>query len=261
MKKTSGNKKSVLLIALAALALFFFQSSLTAKDLILNRTGTISVTKPDGTVLVIEPHQVLPDIPSGSIIEVLNGGIKIEPSEGFIQIVLGGSVATVKAGDNITASIDPKTAMADFEVITGQVRIISRNTTIFINAGQRAQMSLNEAKGITTTTVKSISGTIEAVTVGVKTILPRGTITNISADAKTRNIHIECIKGNIEVIATEGLIAKLKKKEYVSMLGSAEGEIQTFNEKESRSGPGEEPLPSKQGGSYKCRGVLIYKTE
>jgi hypothetical protein len=111
-------RRGCVFLALAALAIFFFQSSLMAQGLIINHTGTIRVTKPDGVVLVIEPGQALPDILSGSKVEVLNGSIEIEPAKGFIQLVLGGAVATVKAGDRVSASIDEKTGTADFKVNT-----------------------------------------------------------------------------------------------------------------------------------------------
>ena len=136
MKKIAENKKKILLIAVALLAITFFQSDLMAEGLVLNHTGTIRVTRPDGVVLMIEPGQALPDIPSGSRVEVLSGSIEIEPSEGFIQVVVGASVATVKAGDNITASIESNTSASDFKVNKGQVSIISGNTTIALSAGR-----------------------------------------------------------------------------------------------------------------------------
>jgi len=226
-------------LVLAALVILFFQSSLMAQGLILNHTGTIRVTKPDGVVLVIEPGQALPDIPSGSRVEVLNGSIEIEPAEGFIQLVLGGSVATVKAGDSLSASIDEKTGIADFKVKTGQVNVITGNTTTTIGAGQQAQVGLDKVTG--TTTVKSISGEIEAVTVGVKAVILEGAMAKIRADAKTRNVHIECVKGAINVVTIDGKAIELKEGEPMDTPGSAEGEIQTFEEQESRFEPVEEP--------------------
>lgn len=234
-------RRGCVFLALAALAIFFFQSSLMAKELILNRTGTIRVTKPDGVVLVIEPDQALPDIPSGSKVEVLNGSIEIEPSEGFIQLVLGGSVATVKAGDNVTASIDEKTAIPDFKVKTGRVNIITGNTATTLGVGQYAQVSLDKVTGITT--VKSIAGAIETVTVGVKAVIPEGAIAKIRADAKTRNVYIESVEGAVTVTSIEGKVIILAKAESTDIEGSAEGEIQTFAEEAAMPFvPTEEPV-------------------
>lgn len=240
-------RRGCVFLALAAVAIFFFQSSLIAQGLILNRTGTIRVTKPDGVVLVLEPSQALPDIPSGSKVEVLNGSIEIEPLEGFIQLVLGGSVATVKAGDNVSASIDEKTAIADFKIKTGQLNIITGNTTTTLGAGQHAQVGLDKVTGITT--VKSIAGAIETVTVGVKAMIPEGAIAKIRADVKTRNVHINCVKGTIKAVTTDGKVIELKEGEPIDTPGSAEGEIQTFEE-ESKFEPVEEPLqPARPEGS------------
>lgn len=221
-------RRGCVFLALAALAIFFFQSNLMAEGLIINCTGTIRVTKPDGKVLVIEPSQALPDIPSGSKVEVLNGSIEIEPAEGFIQLVLGGSVATVKAGDNITASIDEKTAIADFKVKTGQVNIVTGNTTTTLGAGRQAQVSFDKVTGITT--VKSITGTIETVTVGVKAVISEGAIAKIRADAKTRTVHVESLNGDVTVASLDGKVIRLAKAESTETGGSVEGEIQTFGE-------------------------------
>lgn len=234
-------------LALAALTIFSLQSNLMAEGLILNHTGTIGVTKSDGVVLVIEPGQALPDIPSGSRVEVLNGGIEVEPVEGFIQLVLGGSVATVKAGDSLSASIDEKTGLADFKVKAGQVNIITGNTTTTIGAGQQVQVGLDKVTGITI--VKSIVGQIETVTVGVKVLIPEGSIIKLKADAKTRNVHIECAKGAVNVVAVDGKATELKEGQPLDTPGSAEGEIQTFNEV-SRFEPAEEPTqPLRPEGS------------
>ena len=232
MKKIAENKKKILLIAVALLAITFFQSDLMAEGLVLNHTGTIRVTRPDGVVLMIEPGQALPDIPSGSRVEVLSGSIEIEPSEGFIQVVVGGSVATVKAGDNVSASIAPNTSASDLKVNKGQANIISGNTTIALSAGQHAQIGFDKVTGITT--VKSIAGVIEAVTVGVKAVIPEGAIFKISADAKTRNVHVECVKGTIKLVTVEGKVIELHEGQSIDTPGSAEGEIQSFEARESR---------------------------
>ena len=218
-----------------------------AAGLILSHTGTIRVTKPDGVVLVIEPNQTLPDIPSGSRVEVLSGSLEIEPSEGFIQLVLGGSVATVKAGDSLSAAIDEKTGMANFKVNAGQVKVITGNTTTTIGAGQEAQVGIDKATGITT--VRSITGEIETITVGVKAMVPEGAMIKIKADPKTRNVHIECVQGALKVIAIDGTVVELKEGQPIDTPGSAEGEIQSFDEV-SRFAPEVEPAqPVRPEGS------------
>jgi len=253
MATIAENKKKVILIAAALLAIVFFQSDLFAGGLVLNHTGTIKVTRPDGVVLMIEPGQALPDIPMGSRVEVRSGSIEIEPSEGFIQIVVGDSVATVKAGDSLSASIDPKTSISDFKVNKGQINVISRNTTIALNAGQHAQIGLDKDTGVTT--VKSLAGVIEAITVGVKAVIPEGATFKMSADAKTRNVHVECVKCSggktvCKVITVEGKVIELHTGQAIDTPGSAEGEIQTFEAKEAKFDAVEvPPQPARPEGS------------
>ncbi len=176
-------------MALVIAGLFLFQGSLMAAGPILSRTGTIQITNPDGTVLKVGSTDPLPEIASGSKVEVMDGTIEIAPTEGFIQLVVGGSVATVKAGDSIVASLDPATGKADFQTKAGSVNIVSGNTTTKLAEGQHALISLDKVAGIAT--VESLAGDIETVTVGVKTVVPQGAIGQMSADSATRNVHIE----------------------------------------------------------------------
>lgn len=232
-------KKVCILLIFLATTIFFFQDGLNAQTTILSRTGTIKITFPDNTVLVIGKDDALPDIPSGSRVEVISGSIDIGPSAGFIQVVVGDSVATVKAGDILSASIDEKTGIADFKVRTGQVNIITGNTTTTLGADRQAQVSFDKVTGITT--VKSIAGAIETVTVGVKAMIPEGAIAKIKADAKIRSVHVESVKGAINVVTIDGKAIELKEGEPMDTPGSAEGEIQTFAEEEGRFEPVEEP--------------------
>jgi hypothetical protein len=189
MKKTSEIKKGMILMALVVAGLFLFQGISMAEGPILSRTGTLQVTSPDGTVLTIGPTDPLSGIASGSKIGVLDGSIELAPSEGFIQLVIGGSVATVKAGDSIVASLDPATGKADFQTKAGSVNIVSGNTTTTLATGQHGLISLDKVAGIAA--VESLAGDIETVTVGVKTVVLQGATGEMSADAKTRNVHIE----------------------------------------------------------------------
>jgi uncharacterized cupin superfamily protein len=221
-------KRRCIFLALVALVNFFFQSSVSAKELILSRTGTISVATPDGIVLEIEPNQVLPDIPSGSKIEVLNGSIDIEPSEGFIQVVVGGSVATVKAGDKVTASIDPATKMGNFKVSAGQINIITGNTITAVQANQEVQIGLDKKTG--RIEIKSIKGNIETTTIGVKVTVRQGADAIIKVNPNTRKVYVESVDGEVTVVTLDGESVTLTKEETTEIEGSAEGEIQTFGE-------------------------------
>lgn len=229
---------------LGLLMLFFvslvFLKTLYAVDIITNRTGTIKITRPDGIVLTVNKDEPLPAIPSGSTVEVLSGGIDIAPTEGFIQVVVGNSVATVKAGDRLTASIVPETKMASFKSDSGQISVITGNTTAVVKAGQEVLLGLDKRTGVVK--VRSINGTIETITIGVKTSVSQGAIVMISANANTRNVHVESAEGNVIVISIDGEVIMLAKAESTDTAGSAEGEIQTFAEEMAMPFvPAEEP--------------------
>ena len=221
-------RRSCLFLFFVATMVFFSQDNLFAKDLVLNRTGAIRITKPDGTVLKVEKDQALPEIPSGSKVEVITGSIGIEPSEGFIQVVVGDSVAMVKAGDIVTASMDLETNMADFEALAGQIRIITGNTTTIVNSGQKVKISLDKRTAIVE--VRSIKGTIGTITAGVKVLVPQDATARISADAKTRKVRVEAINGYVNVMAIDGEVIMLAKAESLDIEASVAGEIQTFAE-------------------------------
>lgn len=218
----------MLFMALIITGLFLFQNDVMAAGPILSRTGTLQVTSPDGTILTISPTDPLPEIASGSKVEVVDGTIEIAPVEGFIQLVIGGSVATVKAGDSLTATLDPAIGKADFNVKTGPVNIVSGNTTVTLAAVQHALIALDKVAGIAT--VESLAGNIETLTVGVKSAVSQGAIGQMSADSATRNVHIESVQGLITVAAIDGTVTTLKTGEVIDTPGSAEGEIQTFDE-------------------------------
>lgn len=221
-------RKTLILLMFVAIPIFFFQDMSIAASFILNRTGTIKITQPDGTVLTVNSKEPLPVIPSGSTVEVLYGSIDIAPAEGFIQVVVANSVATVKAGDRVTASIDPKTKMASFKSDSGKISIITGNTTAMVKAGQEALFSLDKRTGVVE--VKSVNGTIETVTVGVKVSVSLGAVTMIKADPKTRNVYVKSVAGDVEVISIDGKVIMLAKAESIDIVGSAEGKIQSFEE-------------------------------
>jgi hypothetical protein len=231
--------KRYIFLMFVAMAIFFSQGTLIAGDIILNRTGNIKITKPDGAVLTVGKDESLPDIPSGSTVVILDGIIEVSPTTGFIKIVVGDSMATVKAGDKVTAKADSVTGMADFKVDAGQVSIITGNTTSIVKANQQALIGLDRKTGIVE--IRSIKGTIETTTVGVKAAIPQDGIAKINADAKTRNIHIEAVKGKIIIISIDGELNEVAEGKSIDTAGSAVGEIQTFEEIEIPSVPEEEP--------------------
>jgi hypothetical protein len=240
-------KRGCVLFVLMAMVFLFLQDSSIAKNSILNYTGTIKITNPDGKVFMVMKGQSAPEIPVGSTIEVLNGSIEIEPSEGFFQVVIGGSAATVGAGDMVIAGLDSETAMADFEVATGQISIITGNTTTLLDANQEAWIGFDKRKGIVQ--VKSIKGAVETITVGVKALIPQGGIAKINVDAKARKVHVESVNGDIAVTSVSGKVIMLAMAKSIDTAGSAEGEIQTFEEVSKFEPVEEPPEPERPEGS------------
>jgi hypothetical protein len=240
-------KRGCGILVLMAMVFFFFAGTLIAKSSIVNHTGTVKITRPDGTTLMVEKGQLVPEIPLGSTIEIVKGSVEIEPSEGFFQVVIGGSAATVGAGDMVIAGLDSETAMADFEVVTGQISIITGNTTTLLNANQEAWIGFDKRKGIVQ--VKSIKGAVETITVGVKALIPQGGIAKINVDAKARKVHVESVNGDIAVTSVSGKVIMLAMAKSIDTAGSAEGEIQTFEEVSKFEPVEEPPEPERPEGS------------
>jgi len=234
-------KKVSIILVLSAATLFFLQNGLNAQTTILNRTGTIKLTLPDGTVSIIGKEDALPDIPSGSRVEIINGSMDVESSAGFIQVVVGDSIATVKAGDRVTASIDePSNKKASFSVSAGQIKIITGNTSTMLEMGQEVKLSLNKRTG--QTEVSSIKGNIETTILGIKVLVTQGADALINVDPETRMVHVESINGDVTVASLEGKVIRLAKQESADTEGSVTGEIQTFAEEGMAAFvPAEEP--------------------
>jgi hypothetical protein len=221
-------KKLFIFLGLWLVSMLVFSVTLWAQGIISQRSGLLKITRPDGSTLTVNKDEALPEIPSGSSVEVISGDIVIESGEGFIQVIVRDSLAVVKTGDRIIVSIEPKTGMAVFKVKVGQINIITGNTNIVVKADQEVQLGLNRATGVVE--IKSIKGEVEAVTVGVKAGVPQGGVVRISVDAKTRKVHIESAEGAVTVTSIDGKVIILAKAESIDTEASPAGEIQTFAE-------------------------------
>ncbi len=115
MKSKTFLKVSILILINAVLL-----QTVYAVD-ISNLTGTVKVTKPDGTTITIQKDDLLPDIPPNSTVDLLAGCMDIAPAEGSVQIIAGNSAATVDAGDRVTVCVDSETGVAGFTVHAGEI--------------------------------------------------------------------------------------------------------------------------------------------
>ena len=232
-------KVHMLLGILSALMIVFPIVS-SAQEVITNRSGTIRITTPEGTVLTVTKDQPLPAIPSGSTIEILEGKADISPREGFVKVIVSGSAAIIGDGEIVTVALDSKTGNADFAVVKGEVEIISGNTTVKLNGGQETQISFDKTTGIAE--IKSIKGQIETVTVGIKTLIMQGAVARINVDPKTRVVHVKSAMGELHITSLDGKVFRVTEGESMETEGSTMGEIQTFGEGIETAVPEEEPV-------------------
>ncbi len=215
---------------IGVLAVFFVMAvccgAAHAGAVITNRTGAVRITKPDGAVLSIGKRESLPEIPSGSIIDVLGGSLDIAPEKGFIQIAAGNLTAAVEAGSRVTVVVDAETGRAEFRAEAGEIRVTAGNTAVRVGAGQQARVKLDPITGAAE--VRSIKGLIETGTIGVRVTVPEGAAARISVDADTRMVHIESADGTVEAVLTDGKVVQVAEGEKIDVSGYVVGEIQTF---------------------------------
>ena len=224
----AGFKKICLVLVVLSVLIFCFQDILLAKTAVIYSNGTLRLTIPDGSSTIIEQGHTMPRMPSGSIIEVLDGSIDIMTLKGFIQVVAGDSVATVKEGDRVIASVDLLENKVSFKMLSGEMEIITGNTITTLDIGQAAQIGLALKTGVVE--VKSLSGIINTRTNGIRVSIPKNAIVKIDVDPKTRKVFVESISGRIQVVSTDGKIIKLAKADSVDIPGSEIGRIQTFGD-------------------------------
>ncbi len=217
------------------------QESWSVSDFVFSLKGEIKVTRPDEKTLTIKEAKKLSQIQSGSTIEVLSGRFYVVSNRGIINLIVGGSVTTVDDGDSITTSIDVKTKTARFKVHSGAVEIITGNTTSKLKTGSIVQIRLDKRGEVE---VKSLKGNIETITIGVKTVIPKGGIAKIKVNPKTRKVIINSEKGVIDVISIDGKIITVAQGWSTTTEALPVGEIQTFieeAEEEITPIPEEEP--------------------
>jgi len=149
----------VCLLSLASFAFLFSVKTIfaaqtsTASPIILEKfTGEVLVTLPDGSQITLEPSLPVPEIPSGSTIEVISGTavidvlgakiilgpgsavklyeadeargkFKIKTLKGKSELFLGLLKATMDAGDDVLVRFNRRTLRAEMIVLDGTVDI------------------------------------------------------------------------------------------------------------------------------------------
>ncbi|MFH1776614.1 MAG: hypothetical protein ABH952_03530 [Candidatus Omnitrophota bacterium] len=215
-------KECVIFIGLIV-AVLLSPCSVTAKDFTFKCAGTARVTTPSGKVLTVEKNKTLSGLPAGSIIEVLQGSIEVEPGEGAVQLIVGNSFVTVEPDSRVKASLDTATEQAGFEVVAGQINVVTGNTTVLVKTGQEIRIGMDAITGVVQ--LKSIKGTVTAVTAGVKVAVSQGGVAKISADKGTKQVRVETTTGGVQVISAAGEVTNLEAGESVEEEGFQWDEI------------------------------------
>jgi hypothetical protein len=85
------------------------------------RTGTLIITSPDGTVLTVGPNDPLPAIQDGSVLQVVDGVAQISTTgTTTIDVVAGGQTFQLAAGTTVNATFESAEGVL-IEVTAGQV--------------------------------------------------------------------------------------------------------------------------------------------
>lgn len=192
-------------------------STVYAEGMITDRTGTVRITSPDETISIVYEKEPLPDIPSGSLVELFSGSVKAAPVEGFILLSAEDATAEVSAGDRVALDVDQKTRMADFKVDAGKISIKAVNAMVIVNQGQEAEIKWSELFGASE--VHSIKGNLEVFSVGVKIFVPEGAIARIATSSMAMDVHIESKAGIIKALDVNGKTVEISQGKSVAVRG------------------------------------------
>ena len=127
---TDCTTRAAVLLFAFFVALSLAPTTLHAEILLENRTGTVSITTPDGQVMTIEADQPLPAIPSGSTIEVVTGTAQISATgTDVVSLLINGATAAVQNGAKVSVAVDLRTGAASLDVLAGSITILQTDGT------------------------------------------------------------------------------------------------------------------------------------
>ena len=133
-----GNLRFFFAVA-AIFVVIFATPSAFAAIAVENLTGTLSIKTPTGEVMTVEAGQPIPQIPSGSTIELITGSANISVSGTDVaNFLINNSTVVLKDGSKVGVTIDLQTGNATINVIAGSVEVLQPDgTTQTINAGSQ----------------------------------------------------------------------------------------------------------------------------
>jgi len=124
---------------------------------VTKRSGDLSITTPEGKLVTVSNTDQLPQIFSGSVIEVLSGNAEFSLSmDEFMTLVAGESVMNVLGGTKVWISVNNNGADTKINVLNGDLEVLLGETILAIRTGAllealvtegRASIQLSEGEG------------------------------------------------------------------------------------------------------------------
>jgi hypothetical protein len=147
---------------LAGFFVFALVASSFAAVNIENRTGTIKVSMPDGTVLTIAANQPLPAIPDGAVITLVSGTASITTTgASMVSVAIGGSTVQINSGSSVNLGLN-SSGTANIATTSGQVVVSNGGTKATLDTGDSVNVSVNSATS--TGSFQVVSGSIDVQT-------------------------------------------------------------------------------------------------
>jgi len=136
-----------------ALSLIVFSGTLSgplgAEISIPRRAGNLSITTPEGQLIRVAPKDTLPNLVSGSVVEVLSGNAEFNlDGTGFITLIAGESVMNLVSGTQVLINVTNNGADTLIKVVNGEVEVSLGETILAIQSGGVVQASVSEGKAV-----------------------------------------------------------------------------------------------------------------
>lgn len=124
-------------------------------------TGTVTITRPDGTVITLSPGEEPPPIPSGSTIEATTGTVRIQALC---------TVVDLEAGSSVQILIDEETKKVTISTVKGKAIIggVTRRVAAIVESGEAIVVRCPECS------ITVIRGRIDTYYEGKKKTLEQG---------------------------------------------------------------------------------------
>ncbi|HTL47450.1 MAG TPA: hypothetical protein VL688_05245 [Verrucomicrobiae bacterium] len=147
-----------------------------------NFQGTLVITTPEGEINLVEPGDAIPEIKSGSILEVFDGQFKVTTAEGDnVELsclendasASGASALVLACGDN-----------------AGSLKVETGNATIVDPSGQQIQVPAGTTHEIKLTVTEEADATAAGDEIGTSIDNPGADVDSTNIDATDANANV-----------------------------------------------------------------------